>query len=150
GPLGVLPLLAACGPGAAPSQPAANPAPAASGPVKITYWGTHPGSPTAEEDVVKQFNAAQQDVQVDYQFQGVYADLANKLTAALQANQAPDVPLLSDVWWFKFYLNRTLVPLDDLMKAQKIDPKDYVDSLFTEGVRGGKSYWIPFARSTPI
>jgi sn-glycerol 3-phosphate transport system substrate-binding protein len=85
--------------------------------------------------VVKQFNTAQQDVQVGYQLQGAYADLANKLTAAVQANQAPDVPLLSDVWWFKFYLNRTLVPLDDLMKAQKIDPKDYVDSLFTEGVR---------------
>src|SRR5262245_52146503 len=145
-----LPLLAACGQGGAGEPAGGNPAPRSAGPVKITYWGTHPGSPTAEEDVVKQFNAAQQDVQVEYQFQGAYADLANKLTAALQANQAPDVPLLSDVWWFKFYLNRTLVPLDDLMKAQKIDPKDYVESLLTEGVRSGKTYWLPFARSTPI
>jgi len=143
-------LLAACGQQGGESQSAGSSAPKSAGPVKITFWGTHPGAPTADEDSVKAFNATQQDVQVQYEFQGAYADLANKLTAALQANQAPDVPLLSDVWWFKFYLNKQLLPLDDYYKAEKVDTKDYVDSLFNEGVRSGKSYWVPFARSTPI
>ena len=39
-----------------------------------------------------------------------------------QARNAPEVVLLSDVWWFKFYLNKTLQPLDDLMKAENINP----------------------------
>ena len=121
-----------------------------SGPVKVTFWSTHPGHPTADEDLVKQYNAGQQDVQVQYEFQGSYADIANKLTAALQAQQAPDVPLLSDVWWFKFFLQKTLLPLDDYIKQEKIDPKDYVDPLINEGTRNGKVYWVPFARSTPL
>jgi sn-glycerol 3-phosphate transport system substrate-binding protein len=147
--LGALPLLAACG-GAADDQGGAAGKPSAAGPVKITYWGTQPGSPTAEPAVVEQFNKSQQDVVVNYEFQGSYADLANKLTAALQAKTAPDVPLLSDTWWFKFFAQKLLQPLDDVMKAEKIDTKDYVEALYNEGVRDGKSYWIPFARSTPI
>ncbi|HEU5433348.1 MAG TPA: ABC transporter substrate-binding protein, partial [Thermomicrobiales bacterium] len=62
----------------------------------------------------------------------------------------PDVSALSDVWWFKFYLNRALAPLDDFIAANKIDTSDYVDSLFNEGVRDGATFWIPFARSTPL
>ena len=150
-------LLAACGgsagsggSGSTASQPAAASPQKSSGPVKITFWSSHPGHPTADEDLVKQYNSSQQDVQVQYEFQGAYADIANKLTAALQANQAPDVPLLSDVWWFKFFLSKNLIALDDYVKQEKIDTKDYVDSLINEGVRSGKLYWVPFARSTPM
>jgi sn-glycerol 3-phosphate transport system substrate-binding protein len=90
------------------------------------------------------------DVQVDYQFQGSYEETAQKVTAALQAQTAPDVSLLSDVWWFKFYLNQTLLPLDDLLSAQNVDLTDYQDPLINEGLRQGKHWWIPFARSTPL
>jgi sn-glycerol 3-phosphate transport system substrate-binding protein len=147
--LPALPLLAACG-GPAGDQSGVGGAPKSAGPVKITYWGTQPGSPTAEPAVAEAFNKTQQDVVVTYEFQGAYADLANKLTAALQARTAPDVPLLSDVWWFKFFAQKMLLPLDDLMKSEKIDSKDFVEALYNEGVRDGKSYWLPFARSTPI
>ena len=145
--LSALPLAAACG-GAGADQ--GSGAPKSAGPVKITYWGAQPGSPTAEPAVIEAFNKSQTDVQVTYEFQGAYADLANKLTAALQARQAPEVPLLSDVWWFKFFSQKMLVPLDDLMKQEKIDTKDFVEALYNEGVRDGKNYWVPFARSTPI
>ena len=142
-------VLAACGGQAGESGTGTSPQ-KTSGPVKVTFWSTHPGHPTADEDLVKQYNASQQDVQVQYEFQGSYADIANKLTAALQAQQAPDVPLLSDVWWFKFFLQKTLLPLDDYIKQEKIDTKDYSDPLINEGTRNGKVYWVPFARSTPL
>jgi sn-glycerol 3-phosphate transport system substrate-binding protein len=57
---------------------------------------------------------------------------------------------LSDVWWFKFYLNQVLVPVDDLAAAEKIDFTDYQDPLINEGLRQGKHWWVPFARSTPL
>lgn len=118
---------------------------------KVLYWGSYSDVlGEAEQAMVKMFNESQDEVEVEYQFQGTYEETAQKLTAALQAKQAPDVSVLSDVWWFKFYLNNTLAPLTDLLAANNIDTSDYVDSLYNEGVRDGVSYWLPFARSTPL
>ena len=106
--------------------------------VDVLYWGSYADElGRAEQAIVQMFNDSQQDVRVEYQFQGTYEETAQKVTAALQARQAPDVSLLSDVWWFKFYLNNTLAPLSDFIAANGIDTSDYVDSLFNEGVRDG-------------
>jgi len=43
-----------------------------------------------------------------------------------------------------------LAPLNDFIADEQIDVAEYVDSLFNEGVRDGVSYWMPFARSTPL
>jgi sn-glycerol 3-phosphate transport system substrate-binding protein len=119
--------------------------------VEITYWGSFSGVlGDTEKAVVERFNTSQTDVKVNYQFQGTYEETAQKLTVALAANNQPDLSLLSDVWWFKFYLAGALAPLDDLFAQAKVDVKDYEPSLFNEGVRKGKSYWVPFARSTPL
>jgi sn-glycerol 3-phosphate transport system substrate-binding protein len=119
--------------------------------VKVTYWGSFSDAlGEAETAVVKMFNDSQQDVELDYQFQGTYEETAQKLTAALAAKQTPDISLLSDVWWFKFYINNTLAPMNDFISANEIDTTDFVDSLYIEGVRNDKVYWLPFARSTPL
>jgi sn-glycerol 3-phosphate transport system substrate-binding protein len=119
--------------------------------VPVLYWGSFSDElGRAEQAIVEMFNESQDEVELDYQFQGNYEETAQKLTAALQARQAPDVCLLSDVWWFKFYLNGMLAPLNDFLAANEIDTADYVDSLYNEGVRDGVSYWLPFARSTPL
>ena len=121
------------------------------GPVDVLYWGSFADAlGEAEQAIVQKFNESQQDVRVEYQFQGTYEETAQKLTAALQARQAPDVSLLSDVWWFRFYLANALAPLNDLIAANNIDTADYVESLYNEGVRDGVSYWLPMARSTPL
>ena len=66
----------------APAAPAQ--APAAASKVKFTYWGSFSGQlGEAEKTLVTEFNASQQDVEIDYQFQGSYAETAQKLTAAL-------------------------------------------------------------------
>lgn len=146
--------LAACAPvmtpAAAPAAGDSAPAPAQE-PITVTLWSSFTGkNGEAEAELVKRFNESQGDVQIDYQFQGSYEETAQKLTAALQAQTAPDISLLSDVWWFKFYLNNVLLPLDDLLAAESVDLADYQDSLINEGLRQGKHYWVPFARSTPL
>jgi sn-glycerol 3-phosphate transport system substrate-binding protein len=119
--------------------------------VGITFWGAFTGhNADVQQQLVDRFNQSQKDVQVTLQNQNDYATVANKLTAALQARQAPEVVLLSDVWWFKFYLSKTLQPLDDLMKAENINPSDYVEVFYKETIRAGKQVILPFARSTPI
>jgi sn-glycerol 3-phosphate transport system substrate-binding protein len=120
-------------------------------PISVVYWGSYIAElGEAEQAIVQMFNESQQDVRVEYQFQGTYEETAQKLTAALQARQAPDISLLSDVWWFRFYLANALAPLNDLIATNEIDTADYVESLYNEGVRDGVSYWLPMARSTPL
>src|SRR6267143_1210609 len=133
-------------PGAAQTAP---PAVAATGStVNITYWGAFGGhNADVQTQIVDRFNQSQKAVVVTLQNQNTYQDLAAKLTAALQAKNAPEVVLLSDVWWFKFYLNKTLQPLDDLMKAEKINATDYVDVFYKETVRAGKHVALPLPGS---
>jgi sn-glycerol 3-phosphate transport system substrate-binding protein len=129
----------------------AAPAVIQSGPLTITLWSSWSGAlGDAQAEVVKRFNESQTEIVVDNQFQGSYGDTAQKLTAALAANQTPDISVLSDVWWFKFYLNNVLLPLNDLIAANQLDATDYVDSLWNEGVKQDVQHWIPFARSTPL
>ena len=136
-------------PSAAQTAPAAVAATGST--VNITFWGAFGGhNADVQTQIVDRYNQSQKAVQVTLQNQNDYATLAGKLTAALQAKNAPEVVLLSDVWWFKFYLNKTLQPLDDLMKAEKISAADYVDVFYKETVRAGKQVVLPFARSTPI
>src|SRR5919197_4786633 len=146
-------MLSACQ--AAPLAPAATGAPAAvkstGSTVAVTYWGAFGGhNADVQQQLVDKFNQDQKDVQLTLENQNTYQDLAAKLTAAVQARNTPDVVLLSDVWWFKFYLNRVLQPLDDMMKAEGVNGADYVDVFHKETVRAGKQVVLPFARSTPI
>lgn len=156
--------LAACGAAPAsqaPTAPAAEPAaPGATAPavasgtgstVNITYWGSFSGAlGEAEQAMVNRFNESQQDVKVEYQFQGSYEETAQKFTAGLQANTIPDVVLLSDVWWFGFYTAGAIAELDGLAQQAGVDFADYEPVLLNEGKRQDKQFWMPFARSTPL
>lgn len=133
------------------APPTALPEGAMGSVVEISYWGSFSGGlGEAEQATVDAFNGSQSDVKVSYQFQGSYEETAQKLTAAVQARQTPDVSLLSDVWWFSFYINGQLQPLDDLMAVENVKREDYIDVLINEGVRRNVVYWVPFARSTPL
>jgi sn-glycerol 3-phosphate transport system substrate-binding protein len=148
-----LALLNACQ-SAAPAAPTSG-APAAvkstGSSIAITYWGAFGGhNADVQQQLVDKFNQDQKDIRLTLENQNTYQDLAAKLTAAVQARSTPDVVLLSDVWWFKFYLNKVLQPLDDLMKAESVNASDYVDVFYKETVRAGKQVVLPFARSTPI
>jgi len=139
----------------APTTAAAAAAPStaakAGGAESVLYWDAFSGTNgNAVQALVKQFNSSQQAVTVDYQYQGSYGDTAQKLATALAAKQAPDLVVLSDVWWGKFWLNNTIAPVNDFFQRAKVDPTDYVDALWGEGVRNGKQYWPPFARSTQL
>lgn len=157
--------LAACGaaPSAAPTTAPAAPTadagaqapttvPAGSDSlVNVTYWGSFSGNlGEAEKAMVNAFNESQDDVFIDYQFQGNYEETAQKFTAGLQANTIPDVILLSDVWWFTFYVAGAITQLDDLGNQVGLQWNDFEPVLLNEGVRQGQHFWIPFARSTPL
>src|SRR5437868_15364479 len=95
------PAAATPAPSAAQSAP---PTVAATGSVNnVIFWGAFTGhNADVLQQLVDRFNGSQKDVQVTLQNQNTYEDLSAKLTAALQAKNAPEIAQLSDVWWFKF------------------------------------------------
>src|SRR5919112_4041246 len=119
--------------------------------VRVVFWSSWGGkNGEVEQELIKRFNESQQDVVVEHQFQGTYEETAQKVIASLQARQAPDLTVLSEANWFRFYANQYLAPMDDFIASEEIDTSDYVESLLTEGQRQGKQWWMSFARSTPL
>ncbi len=149
-------LTGAAGLGAAAAVSKASPTFAApaiiqSGPVEVLFWSSFSANlGESMQKVVDDFNASQTEIVINNQFQGSYEETAQKITAALPANQAPDMSILSEIWWFRFFAAQALAPMDDLIAASQLDTADYVDSLINEGNRNGSQWWMPFARSTPL
>ena len=121
------------------------------GPIEVLYWGAFDAElGESEAAIVQMFNESQTDVVVNYESQNDYENLAQQVTAAIAAGQAPDIALFSDVWWFKFYLANQLAPLNDYISANEVDIADFQDSLIIEGFRDDTYWWMPMARSTPL
>ena len=132
---------------------AANVKPAA----EITFWSAAPAkSQAVDGELIKRFEAKFPDIKVNYQVQGSnYADLANKLAASIPAKTAPDIAMLSDVWWFKYAAAKQIVPLDNLLKNPLLaqagfDLTDYADTLVKDYQFNNQQWGMPYARSTPL
>lgn len=119
--------------------------------VTVNFW--HGFTTNLGEQIQKlidEFNGQNNGVQVKATAQASYEETAQNLTLALQDGSNPDIALLSDVWWFRFYLAQALLPLNDLISGSQYPINDLVESFKVEGIRKGVQYWVPFARSTPL
>jgi sn-glycerol 3-phosphate transport system substrate-binding protein len=126
-------------------------APAA--PVKVVYWRALTGAAgDVQDELVKQFNASQSAVVAEAQFQGAYADIVQKLLAALAAASVPDLVLLDSPFVALFAKDDVLVQLDKFAADAKtgLNLKDFVPGLLADGYYKGKLYALPFMRSTPL
>lgn len=115
---------------------------------EITLW-TSFGSGVngeAQTKLIEDFNAQGNGVTVTAQTYENYEAVAQALITGLQTGDIPDVAVLSDVWWFRFYLSQALLDLTGLAE----EPEDYVESLYADYQRNNGQYGIPFARSTPL
>jgi len=149
---GALVSLAAfgCG-GREVQQPGGEPPKAAEGRIRVVFWSAFSEElGKAMQKLVDDFNASQEDIFVENQFQGTYEETAQKLATSLAANEVPEMVVLSEITWNKFYLNDTLEPLTDYFSGGDLDAEDYVEQLIGEGTREGEIWWVPFARSTPL
>jgi sn-glycerol 3-phosphate transport system substrate-binding protein len=123
------------------------------GPVDIVYWRSLTGvAGDVQEELVAEFNAIQDDVIVESQFQGAYAELLQKLLAAMAAGEVPDVVLLDSPFVALFAKDGALFPLDDLVKndASDFDLNDFIPGLLQDGYYDGTLYALPVMRSTPL
>lgn len=115
---------------------------------ELTLW-TNFGSGVngeAQTKLIEDYNAQGNGVTVTAQAYENYEATAQALITGLQTGDVPDVAILSDVWWFRFYLSQALMDLTEMVE----ESEDYVESLYVEYQRNGGQYAVPFARSTPL
>jgi len=126
----------------APTQP-----PVAVQPVKITFWYALSGAQgQVVEAMVKKFNAEQKNITVDVIFQGSYADIAQKLTAAITAKTVPDIaqmggaPTLAE--------SGAIVPITEFLTEQ--ERADIYEGFLDYNKFAGKLVTMPFNNSIPM
>ncbi|MEV6925043.1 ABC transporter substrate-binding protein [Dactylosporangium sp. NPDC051485] len=150
--------LAACGGGPSTSnEPASSAKPELdfSG-VKpasnITFWSSNPGSSQqVTQEIIDEFHKSQSDIKVQLVSAGSnYEDIAQKFQAAQAGGTLPDLVVLSDVWWFRYFLQDSIIPLDGLFKALNWDTSDYREQLLSDYKYNNSTWAVPWARSTPL
>ncbi|WP_426503246.1 ABC transporter substrate-binding protein [Dactylosporangium sp. McL0621] len=118
----------------------------------ITFWSSNPGSSQAvTQEIIDGFHKSQSDIKVQLVTAGsTYEDIAQKFQAAQAGGTLPDLVVLSDVWWFRYYLQDSIIPLDSLFKALNWDTGDYREQLLTDYKYKDSIWAVPWARSTPL
>lgn len=150
--------LSACGPstssgsGSAASFDANGPSFDGVQPAKsITFWSNHPGNSEAvTRDIIAKFKA-QTGIEVNLVTAGSnYEEVAQKFQTAQAGGQLPDLVVFSDVWWFRYFMQDSIIPLGNVLKAAKVDTSDYRTGLFDDYQYKGGQWAVPWARSTPL
>ena len=78
----------------------------------ITFWSNHPGgSEAVTKKIIEKFTASS-GIEVKLVTAGsTYEDVAQKFQSAQAGGQLPDMVNLSDVWWFRYLLQDSIIPL---------------------------------------
>lgn len=121
-------------------------------PVQIEFWYGYGGA-TGDSIVhlVDQFNQSQSEVKVNAVYQESTKIIGQKLLTAIVGNSVPDVVQLNARSWPTFAYNQALLPLDSYIQNDpEFDYSDFVDGLVDNTLIEGKTYTLPFNRSTMI
>lgn len=119
----------------------------------IDFWSNHPGkSQDVEKAMIEKFQAKHPDIKVNLVTAGAnYEEIAQKFQTAQAAKSGlPALVVLSDVWWFRYYLNDSIIPLDSLISQLNIPLDDFRTSLVNDYKYDGQQWALPYGRSTPL
>lgn len=110
-------------------------------PVKITFWHLWKGGEAEElQKVVDEFNKTHEDIQVEV----LAGTTGDKQLTALTGGNPPDVGYVIDYTISKWASVGSVAELDDFIKKNNVDPKNYPDPVWKLGNYGGKQYGIPY------
>ncbi|MCI1748872.1 MAG: ABC transporter substrate-binding protein [Acidipropionibacterium sp.] len=117
----------------------------------ISFWSNHPGSSQAiTQSIIDKFKA-ESGITVNLVTAGsTYEDVAQKFQSAQAGGQLPDLVVLSDVWWFRYFMQDSIIPLGNVLKAAKVDLSDYRQGLVADYQYKDSQWAVPWARSTPL
>ncbi|WP_159706992.1 ABC transporter substrate-binding protein [Arthrobacter sp. 18067] len=119
----------------------------------IDFWTNHPGkSQDVEKAIIEKFHAKFPDIKVNLVTAGAnYEEIAQKFQTSQAAKTGlPGLVVLSDVWWFRYFSNGSIIPIDGLVKQLDIKIDDFQKSLVDDYKYDEKQWALPYGRSTPL
>lgn len=113
------------------------------------------GGPAANllEEFVKEFNAANPEIKVTPIFAGNYTETMTKVQAAKQGGDPADAAILLATDIFTLVDLDMIAPIDEYVKADKDGDayiKDFLPALMLNSKLDGKTWSVPFQRSTVV
>ena len=119
--------------------------------ISITFWHAMGGTNgEAVQQLVDDFNASQDEIEVHAEYQGTYDDTITKLKAAMQSGGFPDVCQMYDVGT-KFMADSGFsIPVEDMFESTGYDKSTVMDVITSYYSVDGKQYAMPFNVSTPM
>lgn len=99
-----------------------------------------------------EYVAANEGVNIDAVYAGSYKDTVTKALTASRGGKPPQLSVILSVDMFTLIDEEVIMPFDDLVKTD--EDKAWLDSFYPAFMEnsqtGGKTYGIPFQRSTPV
>lgn len=130
--------------------------PAAAAPVKITFWhGAGGEHGTVLEELVAEFNAAQNEVVVESAYQGNYGTLMQKLLSAVAAGDPPTLTWTFNNWTSQFIEADAIVPMERFVQDPDVgygaeEFADFYPAFLEANTWNGTLYTLPFNKSVQV
>lgn len=132
--------------GSAVSAPAAQ--------TNITfYFPVSVGGPITKivEDMTAEFMKEHPDIKVSPVYAGNYRDTLTKALTALRGGEPPHIAVLLSTDMFTLIDENAVIPYDEVLPASEMSfTKDYFPGFMRNSQTGGKTWGIPFQRSTIV
>src|SRR2546421_9197097 len=125
--------------------------PRMAGAVDLTmYYPVAVGGPVTKiiDDMVGRFEKENPDIKVTAVYAGNYTDTMTKAMTAMKGGQPPQLSVLLSTDVFTLIDENAIVPLDGL--ADKAWFKDFYPAFMANGQIDGKTWSIPYQRSTIV
>lgn len=112
------------------------------------------GGPLTEvvDGLISDFEAEHPDIDVDAVYAGNYDDTRVRALSALETDNPPELSVMFSIDLFELVDRDIIVPFDQLVEGEQSD--EWLDSfypaLMENGRLNGKTYGIPFQRSTIV
>ena len=104
------------------------------------------------DELTAQYVSQTPDVNIDAVYAGSYQDTITKVLTAVKGGNAPQLSVILAVDMFTLIEEDAIIPFEDLISTE--EEKAWLNSFYPafmeNSTTGGKTYGIPFQRSTPV
>ncbi|OWA34474.1 ABC transporter substrate-binding protein [Saccharibacillus sp. O16] len=120
-------------------------------PIKVVWWHAMGGElGTVVDELVKQFNESQSEVQVEAVFQGTYDENLNKLKTALGSGTGPTLMQNYEIGSRYMIDTGAITPMQQFIDAESYDVSQLEPNILGYYTFDDRLYSMPFNTSNPI
>lgn len=116
------------------------------------YYPVAVGGPVTKiiDDMVARFHKEHPDIKVEAVYAGNYTDTMTKAMTAMKGGQPPQISVLLSTDLFTLVDEKAIVPVDEVPGVDKAWLDSFYPAFMANGRTGGKTWSVPFQRSTIV